>query len=257
MADDAEGNAEIHALRSLLQRSRRIVALTGAGISTESGIPDFRSPGGLWTTGIKPITYQDFVASEDARLEEWRRRFAMNERFANAEPNAGHHGLVRLMQEERLLGVVTQNIDGLHQRAGLPVDSVIEIHGNSTRAHCLDCRTPMALTTVRATIDRTGASPRCACGGLVKAAIISFGERVPNDSFERASALAQSADLFLVLGSSLLVQPAAALPLVAKRAGAALAILNRDPTPLDEHADLGLRRPIGAVFSTLYPQIGD
>ena len=120
---DAEGNEEISALKRLIFRSERIVALTGAGISTESGIPDFRSPGGLWTRGIKPITYQDFVASEEARLEDWRRRFKMNADFAAAEPNAGHLGLARLAKEGRLLALVTQNIDGLHQRAGVPLRS--------------------------------------------------------------------------------------------------------------------------------------
>jgi NAD-dependent protein deacetylase/lipoamidase len=253
MAESAEGNDEILAFRRLIERSGRIVALTGAGISTESGIPDFRSPGGLWSR-MRPITYQEFIASEEARLEEWRRRFRANEAFARAEPNEGHRGFVRLLKEGRLLSVITQNIDGLHQRAGMPADRVIEIHGNSTRAHCLDCRTPMPLAEVRAAIDSTAASPRCACGGLVKAAIVSFGERIPEEAMAKASALAERADLFLVVGSSLVVQPAASLPLVAKRAGAALAILNREATPLSPFADLSLQRPIGTVFSALYPQ---
>ncbi len=253
MAAGAEGN-QFRAFRDLIERSERIVVMTGAGISTEFGIPDFRSPGGLWSR-MRPITYQEFVASEDARLEEWRRRFRMNETFAQAEPNAGHAGLVLLMQEGKLSAVITQNIDGLHQRAGLPSEQVIEIHGNSTRAHCLECREPMALQTVRATIDATGASPRCECGGLVKAAIVSFGERIPEDAMTKAAALAQDADLFLVAGSSLVVQPAASLPIVAKRFGAALAILNRDATPLDDYADLTLRDSIGRVFSVIYPQL--
>ncbi len=253
MAVGAEGNDQFQAFRDLIERSERIVVMTGAGISTESGIPDFRSPGGLWSR-MKPITYQEFVASEEARLEEWRRRFRMNETFARVEPNAGHIGLVRLMQEGKLSAVITQNIDGLHQRAGLPSECVVEIHGNSTRAHCLECREQMALEAVRATIDATGASPRCECGGLVKAAIVSFGERIPEDAMTKATALAQDADLFLVIGSSLVVQPAASLPLVAKRFGAALAILNRDATPLDEYADLTLRDSIGRVFSVIYPQ---
>jgi NAD-dependent deacetylase len=255
MADHAEGNAEVPALRRLIERSARIVALTGAGISTESGIPDFRSPGGLWSR-MRPITYQEFVASEAARLEEWRRRFRMNETFAQAKPNAGHYGLVRMLEEGRLAGVVTQNIDGLHQRAGLPSERVIEIHGNSLRAHCLDCRAPMPLASVAATINATARSPRCACGGLVKAAIVSFGERVPEEAMAAAVAHARSADLFMVIGSSLVVQPAATLPMLAKEAGARLVILNRQPTPLDEHADIVLRESIGAMFSTLYPQPG-
>ncbi len=253
MARGAEDNDEIRALGELVERSERVVALTGAGISTESGIPDFRSPGGLWSR-MKPITFQEFVASEEARLEEWRRRFRMNETFATANPNEGHMGLVRLMREGKLLAVITQNIDGLHQRAGLPRERVVEIHGTSMRAHCLDCRTQMPLQTVRATIEATGASPRCECGGLIKAAIVSFGERIPEEAMAKATALSQEADLFLVIGSSLVVQPAASLPLVAKRHGATLALLNRDATPLDSRADLILRGSIGAVFSTLYPQ---
>ncbi len=247
------GNGEIAALRGLIEASRRIVALTGAGISTESGIPDFRSPGGIWSR-IKPITYQEFVASEEARLEDWRRRFVSNESFAKAEPNAGHHGLVRLAEEGRLAAVITQNIDGLHQRAGLAPDLLIEIHGNATRGRCIDCGEGMPLPDVRRMIDATGASPRCDCGGLVKAAIISFGERVPNDALEAAGRFAERADLFLVIGSSLQVYPAATLPLVAKRAGAKLAIVNREETPLDGHASVAVRRPIGSVFAVLYPQ---
>lgn len=255
MVPDAEFNEEITAFRGLLARAERIVALTGAGISTESGIPDFRSPGGLWTRGIKPITYQDFVASEEARLEDWRRRFRMNEDFAAAKPNAGHLGLARLMQEGKLLALVTQNIDRLHQRSGVPDERLVEIHGNSGEGRCLDCRTSMPLIEVRRIIDATDASPRCACGGLVKAAIVSFGERIPESKLQRANEVAEEADLFLVFGSSLQVQPAATLPLIAKRSGAMLAIINRESTPLDHLAEIAMHRPIGAVFSALYPQL--
>jgi NAD-dependent deacetylase len=251
----AEGNEEFSGLLARIRASKRIVALTGAGISTESGIPDFRSPGGLWTRGIKPITYQDFRSSEEARLEDWRRRFKMNADFAAAEPNAGHIGLARLSNEGLLHTLITQNIDSLHRRAGSPPEDLIEIHGNSSEGRCLDCRMPMALETVRTLIDETGASPRCACGGHVKAAVISFGERVPDELMRRASAAAEAADLFLVIGSSLQVQPAATLPLIAKRSGAAVAIINRDATPFDQLADFVVHRPIGTFFSALYPQL--
>ncbi|MGH6923078.1 MAG: SIR2 family NAD-dependent protein deacylase [Propylenella sp.] len=254
MQRDVSGNGEFLAFRRLIDAATCIVALTGAGISTESGIPDFRSPGGIWTR-MKPITFQEFVASEEARMEDWRRRFVMNEAFAAAAPNAGHRGLVRLAEEGRLAAVITQNIDGLHQRAGLAPERLIEIHGNSTRGRCIGCVALMELEAVRRIIDATGASPRCACGGLVKAAIISFGERVPSDALEAANRLAEAADLFIVLGSSLQVQPAAMLPVVAKHAGAALAIVNREATPLDAHADVVLHRPIGSVFAAIYPQL--
>jgi NAD-dependent deacetylase len=253
MQPDSAGNGEIDEFADLIERSARIVALTGAGISTESGIPDFRGPNGTWKR-IRPITFQEFVASEEARLEEWRRRFASSERFANAQPNAGHRGLVRWAEEGRLQAVVTQNIDGLHQRAGLDPQQVVEIHGNGTEARCLDCGGAMSLAEARRMIEETGAAPRCHCGGLVKAAIISFGEPVPKDSLLRSTQHAENADLFVVLGSSLQVQPAAMLPLIAKRAGAALAIVNGQETPLDPQADIVLHRPIGSVFAALYPQ---
>jgi NAD-dependent deacetylase len=251
---DTPDNAEIAELRRLIDGSRRIVAMTGAGISTESGIPDFRGPNGIWSK-IKPITFQEFVASEEARLEDWRRRFASNEKFAAAQPNAGHLGLVRMADEGRLSIVVTQNIDGLHQRAGLKAEQLIEIHGNATRGRCLDCGEAMTIADAHRMIETTGASPRCDCGGLVKAAIISFGERVPSDALQSAGRYAESADLFIVLGSSLQVQPAASLPVIAKQAGVPLAIINREETPLDPHADVVLHRPIGAVFGALYPQL--
>jgi len=255
MAREAEGNDEIQALGMLLKRSGRIVALTGAGISTESGIPDFRSPCRLWTRGIKPITYQDFVASEEARLEDWRRRFRMNEDFSKAQPNAGHIGLAKLCADGRLLALITQNIDRLHQRSGIPEDRLIEIHGNSGEGRCIECRRSMPLATVRVLIESTGSSPRCPCGGLVKAAIVSFGERIPEESMQRASEAVTRADLVIVIGSSLQVQPAASLPLAAVRAGATLAIINRDPTPLDRFAEIVVQHPIGAVFSSLFPQL--
>jgi NAD-dependent deacetylase len=254
MAEAADGNAPVEALRAALAGAGRVVALTGAGISTESGIPDFRSPGGIWRR-MKPITYAEFVASEEARLEDWRRRFVMNEAFARAAPNAGHRGLARMAAEGRLEAVITQNIDGLHQRAGFPVERLIEIHGNATHGRCLDCAASMSLEEVRTHIERTARSPRCGCGGAVKAAIISFGQRMPAEAMRRASSLAAQADLFLVIGSSLAVQPANSLPLLAKQAGARLIVVNREATPVDGVADICVREPIGAVFSRLFPQI--
>jgi NAD-dependent deacetylase len=250
MHENQAGNEDIVALQRLIAVSKHIVALTGAGISTESGIPDFRSPGGIWAR-MQPITYQEFVASEQARLEDWRRRFVMNESFARAKPNAGHFGLTRLAESGKLRAVITQNIDGLHQRAGLPQDHLIELHGNSTRGKCLQCQEPMSLAEVRQKIEATRAAPRCPCGGVVKAAVISFGQRMPEEEMAKSQAVAATADLFLVLGSSLIVQPAASLPLVALRSGATLVIINRDTTPLDDAAHLVVRKQIGAVFDSL------
>ncbi len=247
------GNDEIDRLRGLIEAARRIVALTGAGISTESGIPDFRGPGGTWSR-IKPITYDEFVASEAARLEDWQRRFVMNENFARATPNDGHVGVARLWADGRLKAVITQNIDGLHQRAGLPAECLIEIHGNATHGRCLDCESDMDLAAARRMIEATAAAPRCACGGLVKAAIISFGQRMPEVAMQQACEHAAAADLFMVIGSSLQVRPAATLPLIAKRAGARLVIINAEATPLDGVADLLVRERIGAVFRSLCSQ---
>ena len=253
MASDSLNNDDVAALRRMIDNADRIVALTGAGISTESGIPDFRSPGGIWSR-MKPITYQEFLASEEARLEDWRRRFAMNRDFQLAQPNAGHVALAHMATQGRLQAVVTQNIDGLHQRAGLPPDRLIELHGNVRGARCLTCAAPMSFEQARMAIETTEASPRCSCGGVVKAAMISFGERLPEEFLRRAWELVSNADLLLVIGSSLKVQPAAGLPLQAKRSGARVAIVNRDATVLDDIADLLVRAPIGAVFAAIFPQ---
>ncbi len=255
MQPDTLDNGEIAELSQLIAASRRIVAMTGAGISTESGIPDFRSPGGIWSR-MKPITYQEFVASEEARLEDWRRRFVSNEKFATVEPNAGHRGLAQLADEGRLAVVITQNIDGLHQRAGLKAEQLIEIHGNGTRGRCVECGTTMTIAEARRIIDETGASPRCDCGGLVKAAVISFGEQVP----ERRAAIGDGATRKAPTFSSCSVHRCRfsrrrALPVAARRAGVPLAIINREATPLDPHADVVLHRPIGSVFAALYPQL--
>ncbi len=246
-----EINAAGAALAEALSGVGRGVGLTGAGISTESGIPDFRSPGGLWTR-MKPIEFADFVRSETARLEDWKRRFVMIEQIRAAKPNPGHRLLARLVAERRFTAVITQNIDGLHERAGLDPAALIELHGNGTYARCLDCGARTELDAVKAKLDAEGGAPRCdACGGLVKAAVVSFGQAMPLEAMERALWLAQQADLFLVLGSSLVVQPAASLPLVALRAGARLVIVNAEPTPLDPLADLVIRAPIGAVCESL------
>ena len=238
-------------LQSMIDEAGKIVAFTGAGISTESGIPDFRSPNGLWSK-VTPIQYDEFVSSEPARLEDWRRRFVMNVEFDAAEPNEGHKALVRLQERGKLAVTITQNIDGMHQKSGLDRDRVIEIHGNSTHGACLDCEATATLATVRKEIEETGQSPRCErCGGLVKAAVISFGQAMPVAKMERAIREAHDCDLFLVLGSSLVVYPAASLPQIAKQGGAELVIINRDPTPHDGIADMCVNGEIGAVMKRI------
>lgn len=246
--DDPTEGAEI--LAEMVAAAETVVVFTGAGISTESGIPDFRGPNGLWKK-IKPIYYDEFVSSETARMEDWKRRFRFRDQIADVEPNLAHLAIGRLVAAGKVNAVITQNIDGLHQRAGVPDDRLIEIHGNATFATCLDCGARHELAEVEAAIAATGHSPRCACGGLIKAAIVSFGQAMPVREMERAERAIQEADLFVAVGSSLTVQPAASLPMIAKYDGAGLVIVNGEETPLDGLADRVLRGSIGAVFSRL------
>jgi len=238
-------DSDAAALARLIAESRRAVVFTGAGISTESGIPDFRSPGGIWTQ-MAPIYFDDFLASEEARRETWRRRFAMEREFGGAKPNRGHRAVAELVRRGTVASVITQNIDGLHQRSGVPVSRVIELHGNTTYAHCLDCGTRHELDDIRHDFERDGKAPRCRrCKGFVKTATISFGQAMPQAEMRRAEIATLAADLFIVLGSSLVVYPAAGFPELAKRNGARLAIVNREPTGLDEIADLVIHQGIG------------
>ncbi|PLW78608.1 SIR2 family NAD-dependent protein deacylase [Cohaesibacter celericrescens] len=238
-------------LCSMVNNASNITIFTGAGISTESGIPDFRSPTGLWSKMV-PIQFDEFVSSETARLEDWRRRFIMNREFSAAKPNEGHKALLRLNRSGKLAGTITQNIDGLHQKSGLPADQVIEIHGNSTYGACLSCSAKSSLLEAERVIAETGKAPRCSlCGGLIKAATISFGQPMPEPELLRAAQLAKSCDLFIVLGSSLVVYPAADLPQIAKQNGAELVIINREPTPLNQMADLYIRDEIGSVMQSI------
>ena len=235
-------------LEASLKEARRIVVFTGAGISTESGIPDFRSPGGIWTR-LAPIDFQDFVASAEMRQEAWRRRFAMEESFAAARPNAGHLAVAKLIASGRASHVITQNIDNLHQESGVPQEKVIELHGNTRYAKCLDCGERMELEPIRSHFERHGDPPDCAaCGGIVKTATISFGQAMPELDMARAQEATLACDLFIVLGSSLVVYPAAGFPILARRNGARLVIVNREPTEQDEIANLAIRAPIGETM---------
>ncbi|HJQ55871.1 MAG TPA: Sir2 family NAD-dependent protein deacetylase [Vineibacter sp.] len=236
-------------LRRMIADARRVVAFTGAGISTESGIPDFRSPGGIWTK-YRPIEFGDFIASAEARRESWRRKFATDAVMRQATPNAGHRALARLVEQGKMSAVVTQNVDGLHQASGIADDKVIELHGNATYAACLDCGERYELDWVRSIFGRDEALPECTrCGGIIKTATISFGQAMPAVPMERAREETMACDLFIVLGSSLVVYPAAAFPMLARRNGAKLVIVNRDPTDQDDSAELVINAEIGATMS--------
>lgn len=236
-------------LKRMVSEARRMVAFTGAGVSTESGIPDFRSPGGIWTR-YKPIDFGDFIASEDARRESWRRKFASDAVMRAATPNAGHRALARLVEDGRMSAVITQNVDGLHQASGVPDAKVIELHGNATYASCLDCGERHELEWVRTLFEDGETLPECVkCGGIVKTATISFGQSMPEVEMARAREAAMACDLLVVLGSSLVVYPAAGFPVMAKRNGAKLVILNREPTDQDGLADLVIHDEIGPTMS--------
>jgi NAD-dependent deacetylase len=233
----------------MIQESKRAVVFTGAGISTESGIPDFRSPGGIWTK-YQPINFNDFMASEEMRRESWRRKFASDAVMKQAKPNKGHLAVGKLVQQGKVSSVITQNIDGLHQMSGVPDEKVIELHGNATYAHCLDCGQRMELEEARKIFETNETLPICdQCSGIIKTATISFGQAMPVAEMQLAEKETLACDLLLAMGSSLVVYPAAGFPELAKRNGARLIIINRDPTPLDGIADLVLNSEIGPTLS--------
>jgi len=238
-------------LKRAIDEAYRVVIFTGAGISTESGIPDFRSPGGLWTK-MAPIDFQDYLRSADIRAEAWRRKFEIDKTIVKAEPNKGHMAIAKLVDEGKVAHVITQNIDNLHQASGIPSEKIIELHGNGTYAKCLDCSARYELDWVRAQYEASGAAPDCtSCGGIVKSATISFGQAMPEEEMNRAHEATLGCDLFLAIGSSLQVYPAAGFPILAKRNGATLVILNREPTELDRIADLVINDEIGPVLAPI------
>lgn len=240
-------------LAKLVESARVIVPFTGAGISTECGIPDFRSPGGLWTKN-QPIQFEDFLTSQEMRNESWRRRFAMEEKFAAARPGRGHRALASLYRAGKVPGLITQNIDNLHQASGIAAADIVELHGNTTYATCLECDKRYELAWVHEKFSNAGVAPDCTCGGYIKTATVSFGQSMPPDAMDRAEQLTTRCDLFLAIGSSLVVWPAAGFPVMAKRNGATLVIINREATELDAHADLVVRGDIGEALSPFITQ---
>ncbi len=251
-------NDAIAQLAERIQQSRSMVCFTGAGISTESGIPDFRSPGtGLWNR-MRPIPFGEFVTSPERRRESWQRRFQGDRVMDHAEPNSGHAVIARWVRNGWCQAVITQNVDGLHQRSGIPADRVIELHGNATYAHCLDCGARVALADLELQFAERGDVDDCGlCGGIIKPATISFGQPMPEAPMQRAEELTAGCDLFLVAGSSLTVYPAAAFPEEAARRGAALVIINRDATHLDGAADLVLHDELGHVLEGIEALLKD
>jgi NAD-dependent deacetylase len=253
IAKDLQSGVE--RLGEMLATARKIVPFTGAGISTECGIPDFRSPGGIWTKH-RPIPYDEFLSSQEARNEAWKRRFAMQDTFSAAKPGRGHRALAQLYRAGKVPGLITQNIDNLHQNSGVAADDVIELHGNTTFARCIGCSKRFEIAWVKERFEAEGGvAPSCpACDDPIKTATISFGEAMPEVQMQRATELSQDCDLMLAIGSSLVVWPAAGFPMLAKRCGAKLVIINIQPTDQDDQADLVLRFDIG---ETLGPFVGN
>jgi NAD-dependent deacetylase len=240
---------EIIELREMISSSARIVVFTGAGISTESGIPDFRGPDGIWKK-ISPIEFHDFVRSEEIRRESWSRKFSGSSSMAEAEPNAGHIAINELIQAGKISHVITQNVDGLHNKSGVPDNQIIELHGNANYATCLDCHQRYELSDIERSFLANGTIPYCeSCQGIVKTATISFGQSMPIEEMQRAEEATFSCDMFISIGSSLVVYPAAGFPRMAKQNGAKLVIINNDPTDLDPIADLVIHKQIGVTLT--------
>jgi NAD-dependent deacetylase len=244
----------VDVLADLVRMARRAVAFTGAGISTESGIPDFRSPGGVWTRH-KPVLYGDFMARRDARVQGWKLAAGMFLESRSARPNEGHRALAELERRGHVAAVITQNIDGLHHDAGN--SGVIELHGSNRRVRCQGCGREWPTEAIVARWQAGDEAPECEdCGGPLKTATVSFGQSMPEDEMRRAGEVTQRAELFLAIGSSLVVEPAASFPRLAKRAGASLVIVNREPTPLDDIADLVIPEPIGKTLNAVLDRLG-
>ena len=236
-------------LSQYINKAKNIVIFTGAGISTESGIPDFRGPQGVWKTNT-PIYFQDFIGSEQVRKESWKRKFTGQDIIKKAKPNIGHLAVAEIINTHQSAYLITQNVDNLHQDAGVPDDKITEIHGNASYASCLDCGIRYELKPIKKDFLENETVPYCdSCGGIIKTATISFGQSMPEEGMQMAQRKTLGCDLFIAIGTSLVVYPAAGFPKLAKEIGANLIIINNEPTDFDPIADLVIREQIGKVFS--------
>ena len=247
-------NKNISLLAEKISQSERNVVFTGAGISTESGIPDYRSKGGIWDK-FRPVYFDEFMSSKEARVEYWRRKAELYSDLIRAKPNPAHMSLVRLHEMGLLEAVITQNIDGLHQESGLPDEKVIELHGNTRWVRCMSCGKKMTVHEVQKRIEGGDVAPECECGGYLKSDTVSFGQPMPEGAVQKAQELSQNCDFFLVVGSTLLVQPAALMPYYAKQSGAFLAIINLSETPYDEVCDVLIRGRAGDVLTQIVHEL--
>ena len=245
---------KIAQIATKIKEGGKNVVFTGAGISTESGIPDYRSQGGIWDK-VRPVYFDEFMSSKESRVEYWRQRGKLYQKIAQAEPNPAHMSLARLNEIGLLQAVVTQNIDGLHQASGLPDEKIVELHGNTCRIRCMSCRKISPIDKVQQRLATGDPAPECECGGFLKPDTISFGQAMPAAEVEKSVALSKECDFFLIVGSTLVVQPAAHMPIYAKNNGAFLAIINLSDTPCDDICDVLIREKAGDVLQQIVSEV--
>ena len=241
---------KIKQISTKIRQQGKNIVFTGAGISTESGIPDYRSQGGIWDK-FRPVYFDEFMSSRESREEYWRRWQELYQGIQQAQPNAGHTAIAKLYQLGLLEAVITQNVDGLHQAAGIAADNIIELHGNTRRIRCMSCRTVTSTADTWERLQSGDAAPECECGGYLKPDTISFGQAMPVDEVEKAAALSRGCDFFMVVGSTLLVQPAAHMPVYARQNNAFLTIVNLSETPCDNMCDVLIRDKAGEVLQRI------
>ena len=253
MTEDLNNLAE--RVAELIINAKRVVVFTGAGVSTESGIPDFRSKGGIWDK-FQPVYFDEFMSSKEARIEYWRQKSELYHDLIKAKPNPAHISIAKLHEMGLLEAVITQNIDGLHQESGIPDDKVIELHGNNRRVCCMSCGRISSIHEAHERIEGGDLAPECECGGYLKPDTISFGQAMPEREVAQAIALSRDCSFFLVVGSTLVVQPAALMPSYAKQSGAFLAIINLSETPCDDICDVLIRGKAGEVLPEIVREVG-
>jgi NAD-dependent deacetylase len=247
-------NEKIAQIAAKIKEGGKNVVFTGAGISTESGIPDYRSQGGIWDK-FRPVYFDEFMSSKESREEYWRRWGDLYREIARAEPNPAHMALARLNAKGLLQAVITQNIDGLHQASGLPDEKIVELHGNTCRIRCMSCQKIYPIDNVQQRLTTGDPAPECGCGGYLKPDTISFGQAMPAAEVEKSVTLSKDCDFFLIVGSTLVVQPAAQMPVYAKNNGAFLAIINLSDTPCDDICDVRIREKAGDVFPQIIKEV--
>ncbi len=241
---------QINLIAQAIAKGSKNIIFTGAGISTESGIPDYRSQGGLWDK-FTPVYFDEFMSSKEARIEYWRRKSALYDDLEKAKPNPAHLAVAQLYDMGLIHAVITQNIDGLHQESGIPEDEIIELHGNTRRVRCMTCSEISSVADAHQRILAGDLAPECHCGGYLKPDTISFGQSMPQKEVQRASELSSSCEFFMVVGSTLLVQPAALMPEYARQAAAFLAIINLSETPYDNICQALIRGKAGDVLQQI------